>query len=271
MGSFWSIFSFMCSVLSIILSVFFIPSHLDYCIVGFIPSHFTIALSVLFLLIWPLHCRFYSSSFDHCIVGSIPSHLTIALSVLFHLIWPFHCQFYSFSFDHSILSVLFLLIWPFHCRFYSFSFDHSIVGFILSHLIIPLSILFLLIWPLHCQFYSFSFDYCIVSFSSIYCSRLSFGYVQTFLPFISRNIPPAPVYEVQMCISVSWYDITIMITDNMDSIELKIPSNISWSHHLESFMVAIMTSQNICSTDWSVCRYRHSIILSSTMTYHRIF
>ena len=247
MGSFWSIFSFMCSVLSIILSVFFIPSHLDYCIVGFIPSHFTIALSVLFLLIWPLHCRFYSSSFDHCIVGSIPSHLTIALSVLFHLIWPFHCQFYSFSFDHCI------------------------VGFIPSYLTIPLSVLFLLIWPFHCQFYSFSFDYCIVSFSSIYCSRLSFGYVQTFLPFISRNIPTAPVYEVQMCISVSWYDITIMITDNMDSIELKIPSNISWSHHLESFMVAIMTSQNICSTDWSVCRYRHSIILSSTMTYHRIF
>ena len=32
-----------------------------------------------------------------------------------------------------------------------------------------------------------------------------------------------------------------MITDNMDSIELKIPSNISWSHHLESVMVAIMT------------------------------
>jgi hypothetical protein len=140
MGSFWSIFSFMCSVLSIILSVFFIPSHLDYCIVGFIPSHFTIALSVLFLLIWPLHCRFYSSSFDHCIVGSIPSHLTIALSVLFHLIWPFHCQFYSFSFDHSILSVLFLLIWPFHCRFYSFSFDHCIVSFIPSHLTIALSV-----------------------------------------------------------------------------------------------------------------------------------
>jgi hypothetical protein len=108
-------------------------------------------------LICSLHCQFYSFSFDHSIVGFIPSHLTIALSVLFLLIWPLHCQFYSFSFDHCIvsfipshltipLSVLFHLIWPFHCRFYSFSFDHSIVGFILSHLIIPLSISFLLIW-----------------------------------------------------------------------------------------------------------------------------
>jgi uncharacterized membrane protein len=93
--------------------------------VSFIPSHLTIALSVLFLLTWPFHCRFYSFSFDHCIVSFIPSHLTIALSVLFHLIWPFHCQFYSFSFDHSI------------------------VDFIPSHLTIPLSVLFLLIWPFH--------------------------------------------------------------------------------------------------------------------------
>jgi cbb3-type cytochrome oxidase subunit 3 len=66
----------------------------DHSIVSFIPSHLTIALSVLFLLIWPFHCRFYSFSFDHSIVGFIPSHLTIALSVLFLLIWLLHCQFF---------------------------------------------------------------------------------------------------------------------------------------------------------------------------------
>ena len=116
--------------------MFFHSFSFDYCI----PSHLTIALSVLFLLIWPLHCRFYSFSFDHCIVGSIPSHLTIALSVLFHLIWPFHCQFYSFSFDHSIVSFIpSHLTIPF-CRFYSFSFDHSIVSFIPAHLTIALSV-----------------------------------------------------------------------------------------------------------------------------------
>jgi hypothetical protein len=120
-----------------------------HCIVGFIPSHLTIPLSVLFLLICPLHCRFYSFLFDHSIVGFIPSYLTIPLSVLFLLIWLLHCRFYSFSFDHCIvgsilshltiaLSILFLLIWPLHCRFLSFSFDHCIVGFIPSHLTIPL-------------------------------------------------------------------------------------------------------------------------------------
>jgi hypothetical protein len=96
--------------------------------------------------------------------------------------------------------------------------------------------------------------------------------------FTCSNIPAAPAYGVynsqliRYSIACGSYqdflDRGLLLTGNL--------LNQSWSHHFESFMVATMTCLTVMEylchkIPWicSTCR-KHSPVLSSFMTYHRV-